>query len=90
VALELPSPDGRWRCARCGNLTRFDVTRTTKVREYWHLDLSGEPTVEQSETLSATVERVACRWCGADDAVEVVARPEAGEEGADTAALGGP
>lgn len=90
MALELPAPDSRWRCARCGNLTRFDVTRTTRVREYWHLDLAGEPTVEQSETLSATVEQVACRWCGATDAIEVVARPEAGEPGTDASALGGP
>ena len=41
----LPGPDTRWRCARCGNLTRFDVHRTRSTVEYWHLDLAGEPTV---------------------------------------------
>ncbi|MGW3805034.1 hypothetical protein ACWD63_31455, partial [Streptomyces clavifer] len=31
----------RWRCTLCGNLTRFDVTRSSKVVEYVHLDLAG-------------------------------------------------
>ncbi|MDQ1614640.1 MAG: hypothetical protein QOJ60_579, partial [Actinomycetota bacterium] len=33
------TPQTRWRCARCGNLTRFDVTRRSRVREFVHLDL---------------------------------------------------
>ncbi len=84
MPIELPDDRTRWRCARCGNLTRFDVTRTTRVREYWHLDLAGDATVEQSEAVAAAVERVACRWCGADDAVELVARPDAGGPTAET------
>ena len=33
--------------------------------------------VEDTETLAETLERVTCRWCGREDAVEVVARAEA-------------
>lgn len=73
----IPGPDSRWRCTQCGNLTRFDVVRSTRSREYWHLDLSGEPKVESSESLLDTIESVRCRWCGSDAAVEVVARPSA-------------
>ncbi len=29
-----PTDDSRWRCALCGNLTRFDVTRTTHARDH--------------------------------------------------------
>jgi hypothetical protein len=57
-------------------LTRFDVTRSTRAREYVHLDLAGEPVVEETEVLADTVESVRCRWCDAVDSVELVARPE--------------
>jgi len=40
---QMPTATTRWRCSRCGNLTRFDVTRSTRAREYVHLDLAGEP-----------------------------------------------
>ncbi len=73
-----PGPDARWRCRRCGNLTRFDVTRTTRAQEYVHVDLSGRQVVEDRELLDDTVERVVCRWCRAVDDVEVVPRPAAG------------
>ncbi len=72
-----PGPDSRWRCRACGNLTRFDVTRATRADEYVHVDLSGQQVVEQRTVLQDVVERVACRWCGAVDQVEVVARPAA-------------
>ena len=36
-----PGPTTRWRCTLCGNLTRFDVTRSTKAVEYVHVDLAG-------------------------------------------------
>lgn len=75
---EIPTEQTRWRCTRCGNLTRFDVTRSTRVREYWHFDLSGDHAVDEAEPLRDTVERVTCRWCGADDSVELVARPSSG------------
>lgn len=78
MPVPLPDADTRWRCAHCGNLTRFDVVRSLRVREFWHVTLSGEPTVEEAQTLSETVEEVRCRWCSAADTVELVARPEAG------------
>ena len=73
-----PGPDSRWRCTLCGNLTRFDVTRSTRAREYVHVDLAGSPVVEERELLVDTVEHVSCRWCNALDQVEVIPRPAAG------------
>jgi hypothetical protein len=73
--LRRPGPGERWRCAGCGNLTRFDVVRTATVREFWHLDLSGDARVEESDTVDETVASVVCRWCGRADAIEVVDRP---------------
>jgi hypothetical protein len=73
----LPGPDTRWRCRQCGNLTRFDVTRTTHAREYVHVDLAGEQAVEEREVTEDVVEHVSCRWCSAVDAVEVIPRPSA-------------
>jgi hypothetical protein len=73
-ALGLPSAGQRWRCGACGNLTRFDVIRTTTAREFWHLDLAGNAQVEESTVLEQQVESVTCRWCGRDDLVEFVPR----------------
>jgi hypothetical protein len=72
----MPTATTRWRCSRCGNLTRFDVTRSTRAREYVHLDLAGEAVVEERQVLAETVESVRCRWCDAVDSVELVPRPE--------------
>ena len=75
--MPIPAPTDltRWRCTQCGNLTRFDVTRRTRSRDYVHLDLSGTPRTEEHEVLTETVEHVRCRWCDAVDAVELVSRP---------------
>ncbi len=82
-----PTPTTRWRCGACGNLTRFDVVRTRRLREYLHADLAGAPVVEESETLSDVVEHVTCRWCGAVDQVELVPRPDVvGDVAADSPA----
>lgn len=70
----LPTADTRWRCSHCGNLTRFDVRRMTRVREYWHTDLAGEPTIEETTVLAEDIEAVTCRWCGAADSIELIAR----------------
>jgi hypothetical protein len=78
VAVPLPSDDTRWRCARCGNLTRFDVVRSRRTVEFWHLDLGGEVSVDQTEVLTEHVDQVRCRWCDGLDCVELVARPAAG------------
>jgi hypothetical protein len=79
MAVPTPGPQSRWRCTLCGNLTRFDVTRATRARDFVHVDLAGEPAVEERTVLSETVEHVTCRWCNAVDQVEVVARPDAEE-----------
>ncbi len=73
----------RYRCTACGNLTRFDVTRSTRVREYVHVDLSGEPRVEAREVLTDAIDHVTCRWCTGVDTVEVVPRPDAAAKGAE-------
>ncbi|WP_217702586.1 hypothetical protein [Nocardioides guangzhouensis] len=77
--MTVPIPDAttRWRCAGCGNLTRFDVARTRRTQEYWHFDLAGEHAVEETEVKAESVESVTCRWCGRSDAIELVDRNEA-------------
>jgi hypothetical protein len=70
-------PGKRYRCAACGNLTRFDVESVERVRRYWHVDLAGEGRVEHDERLEGSVVAVTCRWCGAADGVEVVDAPGA-------------
>ena len=72
--LTRPDAGSRWRCAQCGNLTRFDVVRTARVHEFWHFDLAGDPVVDEAEVVSEELAEVSCRWCGST-AVEVVARP---------------
>lgn len=67
--------DRRPRCRACGNLTRFDVETTERVRRYWHADLSGAGTVEEEERSEVRVETIACRWCGSRDAIEFVDAP---------------
>lgn len=64
----------RYRCAGCGNLTRFDVEARRHSRRFLHFSLAGEPTVEEEEVISEQVEAVICRWCGRSDAIEVVPR----------------
>jgi hypothetical protein len=77
MPVPLPTATTRWRCTLCGNLTRFDVTRSSRVVEYVHLDLAGEPAVEETEVLAEKVESVRCRWCNAVDRIELVDRPGA-------------
>jgi hypothetical protein len=77
VPASLPDAKTRWRCAGCGNLTRFDVTRTRRTREFWHFDLAGEHRVEDTEVAAEVIEEVSCRWCGRTDAIELVSRAEA-------------
>jgi len=79
MSLAEPSPTQRWRCSACGNLTRFDVTRTSRVVDFVHLDLAGQARVEERAVLSDVIERVRCRWCDRDDTVAVVDRVDAGQ-----------
>lgn len=59
----------RYRCNACGNLTRFDVVRAVRVREYHHFSVGGDLEVEDTEVLDEIVESVSCRWCGSGDHV---------------------
>ena len=67
-------PSHRYRCASCGNLTRFDVVTTERTRRFHHLELGGAGTVEEEEVLERSVESVTCRWCGREDGIEVELR----------------
>ncbi|MFZ0160416.1 MAG: hypothetical protein WAL50_15425 [Kineosporiaceae bacterium] len=84
MSVLLPDPTTRWRCGACGNLTRFDVTRSSRVVEYVHLDLAGVPRVEERTVLEETVEQVRCRWCDRGDRIELVPRTDTADT-ADTA-----
>jgi hypothetical protein len=85
VTTQIPDSTQRYRCAGCGNLTRFDVTRTRRTTEYWHFDLAGDHQVEEEAVRSEDVESVSCRWCGRADAIEIVDRASA-DTAADPAA----
>jgi RNase P subunit RPR2 len=85
----LPDEKSRWRCAHCGNLTRFDVTRASTVTEFWHADLAGVVTVEERNVGAEEVLAVSCRWCGSDDRIEIVSRPEFGEPSQEATGDGG-
>ena len=78
MSATLPDDKSRFRCAHCGNLTRFDIVRSSRVREFWHVAMSGEYAIHDSEPLAETVESVTCRWCGAFDRIEIVLRPQFG------------
>jgi hypothetical protein len=77
MPLRPPTAETRWRCALCGNLTRFDVERTVRSRDYVHVDLAGAAVVEERQVIVETIEQVTCRWCGNTDSVELVPRPAA-------------
>jgi transposase len=74
VVVPALSSTTRWRCAQCGNLTRFDVVRSSRVREFVHFDLAGKPRVEETEVLEERIQQVRCRWCASTDSIEVVQR----------------
>jgi hypothetical protein len=60
----------RFRCGRCGNLTRFDVVESRRTRAFYHFTVGGDLTVEEEEVLASEREQVTCRWCGSADAIE--------------------
>lgn len=64
--------DRRYRCAACGNLTRFDVVVSRRTRAFHHYTVGGELSVEDEQVLSEVVEEVSCRWCGHGRSVEAV------------------
>lgn len=81
MSVPVPTDATRWRCSLCGNLTRFDVTRSQQVVEFVHLDLAGAPTVDETDVLREETESVRCRWCNSADSVELVERPGADVSG---------
>jgi hypothetical protein len=63
----------RYRCAGCGNLTRFDVVTTRRTQAFHHFSVGGDLEVEEETVLDERVEDVTCRWCGAGgDRIETV------------------
>jgi hypothetical protein len=68
----------RYRCASCGNLTRFDVVMTRRTRAFHHYSTGGELAVEDEEVLEELVEMVTCRWCGPSGRVGVAPAGGAG------------
>ena len=72
IADTIAAEAARYRCASCGNLTRFDVVTTRKTRAFHHYSVGGDLTVEDVEVLEETVEDVTCRWCGNGNGVEVL------------------
>ena len=80
VPVPAPTETTRWRCALCGNLTRFDRTVARRTVEFVHVDLAGDAVVEDTEVVTEEVQEIRCRWCGSTD-VELVPRPDAAGEG---------
>lgn len=72
-------PPVRYRCATCGNLTRFDVTVTRRTKAFHHYSLGGDLAIEDEEVLGETVEEVTCRWCGSAKAIETLTSVEGSE-----------
>ncbi len=62
----------RYRCAACGNQTRFDVVTSRRTRAFHHFTVGGELEVEDEVVLHESVDDVACRWCGTGASVAVV------------------
>lgn len=64
--------EDRYRCAHCGNKTRFDVVESLRRRRFHHYSLGGELAIDEEEVLDRTVESVICRWCERSDGIEVL------------------
>jgi hypothetical protein len=75
--VELPSGVPRYRCGACGNLTRFEVVRTSTTRSFHHFTVGGELTIDEIDVVEDEVVSVTCRWCGTGSAIEVIEDDEA-------------
>jgi rubredoxin len=64
-----------YRCRACGNRTRFDVVRTSTVREFHHFTLDGSVDVQVVDVIEDRVDSVTCRWCGHGKDVVSLERP---------------
>lgn len=76
-------PTPRFRCTACGNLTRFDVTRTRRTRAFHHYSVGGDLEIEDTEVLSDDLEEVSCRWCGSGSSVVEISDEEARAAGSE-------
>lgn len=65
----------RYRCAACGNLTRFDVVTDRRTRAFHHFSVGGALHIEDEQVLDETVVDVSCRWCGHGREVEAFEIP---------------
>ena len=80
----MPGDDTRYRCASCGNVTRFDVVERVRARRFYHYTLAGDVTVDEEEVLESEVETVTCRWCATSTSIEIVPRLGPGSEAGST------
>ncbi|MGI8792429.1 MAG: hypothetical protein ACR2H3_04540 [Acidimicrobiales bacterium] len=69
----------RYRCASCGNVTRFTVTTTRRTKAFHHFTLAGDLAIEDEEVLDDQVEGVECRWCGNGAGVEEMTEADLSE-----------
>ncbi len=69
-----PSPLAatRYRCAACGNITRFNVVTSRRTKAFHHYSVGGELTIEDVEVLDESVDDVVCRWCDNGKSIEVI------------------
>jgi len=65
-------PASRYRCAACGNLTRFDVTTSRRTKAFHHYTVGGALEVEDEQVLDESIDEVTCRWCGTGASVEII------------------
>ncbi len=77
------APEGRptrYRCAACGNRTRFNVVTSRRTKAFHHYSVGGDLAIEDVEVLDESVDEVSCRWCGNGNSIEVLedGAPEAG------------
>jgi hypothetical protein len=78
----------RYRCAACGNLTRFDVVTSRRTRAFHHYTVGGELRIEEEVVLDQSIDAVSCRWCGTGASVEVT--DNGGTPGPEARAHGAP
>ena len=62
----------RYRCAACGNLTRFNVVTSRRTKAFHHYSVGGDLTIEDVEVLDEAVDDVVCRWCDSGRSIEVI------------------
>ena len=62
----------RYRCAACGNLTRFDVVTDRRTKAFHHFSVGGTLSIEDEQVLDEDVVEVRCRWCGHGRSIEVL------------------